>query len=67
VNPPNRQPHQIGVQGGFLVIRPSKDDFEKFVNVILSGGNYTPGAGWGGHELKFGGYYGAGTIQGTYD
>jgi len=63
VEPPRRQPHQIGVQGGFLVVRPNKEDFEKFVNVILSGGDYKQGGGWGG-KLRFGGYYGSGTIQG---
>ena len=63
VDPPKRQPHQIGTQGGFLVMKPSKEDFDKFVSVILSGGNYSIGRGWGG-KLNYGGYYGAGTIQG---
>jgi hypothetical protein len=63
VNPPKRQPHQIGTQGGFLVMKPNKEDFDRFVSVIISGGNFSTGNGWGG-KLQYGGYYGAGTIQG---
>ncbi len=63
VEPPKRQPHQVGIQGGFLVVRPSQDDFDKLVSVILSGGGFVRGKGWGG--LNYGGYYGSGTIQGT--
>eukprot|EP00934_Nitzschia_sp_Nitz4_P007495 Nitzschia sp. Nitz4//scaffold65_size103378//82391//86634//NITZ4_004480-RA/size103378-processed-gene-0.36-mRNA-1//1//CDS//3329556282//7485//frame0 len=63
VDPPRRQPHQIGVQGGFLVVRPNMTDFQRYVDIILSGGNFRRGSGWGG-TLAYGGYYGAGTIQG---
>jgi hypothetical protein len=63
-SPPRRQPHQIGVQGGFLVVRPNETDFQKYIDIILSGGDYQISAGWGGDKLKYGGYYGAGTIQG---
>ena len=45
-------------------MKPSRKDYEKLVNTILSGGDFQGGAGWGGRSLKFGGYYGAGTIQG---
>jgi len=62
VKPGVRQPYQIGVQGGFLVLRPSQHDFDKFVSTILSGGGYVKG-GWG-NGLQFGGYYGSATIQG---
>lgn len=63
-SPPIRQPHQIGVQGGFLVVRPNQTDFQKLVDIILAGGGYQ-GAEWGGDQkLGYGGYYGAGTIQG---
>lgn len=64
VDPPRRQPHQIGVQGGFLVIRPNAEDFERYIKTILSGGDFVQGVGWGGQKLQYGGYYGAGTIQG---
>jgi hypothetical protein len=64
VTPPRRQPHQIGVQGGFLVVRPNATDFQQYIDIILSGGNFSANAGWGGPKLKYGGYYGAGTIQG---
>jgi hypothetical protein len=63
-SPPRRQPHQIGVQGGFLVVRPNETDFHKYVDIILSGGDYNIHEGWGGPKLAYGGYYGAGTIQG---
>jgi hypothetical protein len=66
VEPPRRQPHQIGVQGGFLVIRPNATDFQRYVDILLSpsGGDFQAGAGWGGSSLAYGGYYGAATIQG---
>ena len=65
VEPPRKRPYQIGVQGGFLVIRPNRRDFDRTIEIILTGGNgYTIGDGWGGEKLAYGGYYGAGTIQG---
>ena len=65
VDPPRKEVYQIGVQGGFLVIRPNQRDFDRMVNIILSGGHgFDGGEGWGGRELAYGGYYGAGTIQG---
>lgn len=60
--PGRRKPHQIGVQGGFLVIRPSQAVFDEYIDIILEG-NYTERNGWG-DTLGYGGYYGAGTIQG---
>jgi hypothetical protein len=57
-----RQPHQIGVQGGFLVVRPNQAVFDEYIDIILAG-NYTESRGWG-DKLGYGGYYGAGTIQG---
>ncbi len=48
-----------GVQGGFLVLRPSQNAFDQYMNIILEG-NYTMGfnneCGWGG--LGFGGWVG---------
>jgi hypothetical protein len=66
VDPPNLQVHQMGVQGGFLLVRPSQQDFDAMLNLILDGGDgYTLGYGWGGKgESAVGGFYGAGTIQG---
>ena len=53
------------VSGGFLVVRPNQRDFDRMVDIIVSGGhNYDAGDGWGGKNLAYGGYYGAGTIQG---
>ncbi len=63
-SPGRRQPHQIGVQGGFFVVRPNETDFNNYIDIILSGGNFKIGYGWGGKKLRYGGYYGAGTIQG---
>lgn len=48
-----------GVQGGFLVLRPSQDAFNEYMDIILEG-NFTMGfnndSGWGG--LGFGGWVG---------
>ena len=57
-----RPVHKMGVQGGFLVLRPNRTVFQEFIDIILEG-NYTEARGWGG-KLGYGGYYGAGTIQG---
>lgn len=62
VNPGVRQPHQIGIQGGFLVVKPNMELFEEYRTIIIDG-NYTRSLGWGG-KLKYGGYYGAAQIQG---
>lgn len=61
--PGHRKPHQIGVQGGFLVIRPNQTDFDRNVEIILSSGHFS-GSDWGGELKGYGGYYGSGTIQG---
>jgi hypothetical protein len=62
VNPPSKQVYQMGVQGGFLLLRPNQEDFDNMVNLILSGGDgFTIGRGWGS---TVGGFYGAATIQG---
>ena len=47
------------------MVRPSQEEFDKFVSIIESGANFQNGFGWGGAKLKYGGYYGHGTIQGT--
>jgi hypothetical protein len=52
------------VQGGFLVVRPNQTDFDRNVEIILAGGNFESSRGWGGRVKAYGGYYGAGTIQG---
>ncbi|EJK71475.1 hypothetical protein THAOC_07077, partial [Thalassiosira oceanica] len=36
-----------GVQGGFLVLRPSEAAFEEYVDIVLEG-DYREGRGWGG-------------------
>ena len=49
-----------GVQGGFLVIRPSEAAFEEYVDIVLEG-DYREGRGWGG---KYGYFFGGAQIQG---
>lgn len=59
-------PHRVGVQGGFLVIRPNQRDFDRMVEILQSGGGFHESK-WGYDKLGddgYGGYYGAGTIQG---
>ena len=51
----------VGVQGGFLVLRPSMKVFEEFQNIIRKG-DFQRGKGWGG--LGFGPFYGSMTFQG---
>jgi len=63
VDPPRRQPYQIGIQGGFIVVKPNIDIFNRYKEIIIEG-NYTVEGGWGGNVLKYGGYYGAAQIQG---
>lgn len=64
LQPGHRTPTQMGVQGGFLVVRPNQTDFDRNVELLRSGGDYLKGAGWGGEQKLYGGYYGSGTIQG---
>mmetsp|Transcript_30167 Transcript_30167/g.73330 ORF Transcript_30167/g.73330 Transcript_30167/m.73330 type:complete len:535 (+) Transcript_30167:200-1804(+) len=64
VNPPSKQVHQIGVQGGFLVVRPNITEFERLREIVRQGGDFELHSGWGGKTKGFGGYFGAGTIQG---
>jgi hypothetical protein len=51
----------VGVQGGFLVLRPSQQVFEEFQDIIRKG-DFQRGKGWGG--LGFGPFYGSMTFQG---
>jgi hypothetical protein len=51
----------VGVQGGFLVIRPSMQVFEEF-QAIIRKGDYRQGGGWGGKG--YGPFYGSMTFQG---
>ena len=50
----------VGVQGGFLIVRPNQAAFDEYIQIVLSG-NFKQGGGWGG---KYGGYFGAQQIQG---
>jgi len=51
----------VGVQGGFLVLRPSMEVYNNYVDIIREG-NFVEGKGWGG--LGYGPFYGSLTIQG---
>lgn len=57
-----RQVHQIGIQGGFIIVKPNLEHFEEYRQIIMEG-NYTVDHGWG-DKLAYGGYYGAAQIQG---
>ena len=55
-----------GVQGGFLVARPSSDAFERYMDFIREGnyvGGRGDGTGWAG--LGYGGFQGAMAYQGA--
>mmetsp|Transcript_562 Transcript_562/g.843 ORF Transcript_562/g.843 Transcript_562/m.843 type:complete len:538 (-) Transcript_562:19-1632(-) len=52
-------------QGGWLVIRPSHDVFDEYINIVLEGnwtGGFNNDAGWG--HLGYGGWIGSAAIQG---
>ena len=49
-----------GVQGGFLMVRPSEAVFDEYIDLVLEG-NYVEGRGWGG---KYGYFFGGAQIQG---
>ena len=51
----------VGVQGGFLIVRPSQAAFDEYIQIVLEG-NYNERSGWG--KKGYGGYYGAQQIQG---
>ena len=51
----------VGVQGGFIVVRPNTDTFEEYKKIIIEG-KFFPGSGWGG--LGYGGFFGGMTFQG---
>ena len=51
----------VGVQGGFLVLRPSLSVFAEFSSIIKHG-DFRSNGGWGG--LGFGPFYGSMTFQG---
>ena len=50
-----------GVQGGFLVLRPSLEAYQNFVDIITEG-DFRSNGGWGGKG--FGPFYGSMTFQG---
>mmetsp|Transcript_464 Transcript_464/g.693 ORF Transcript_464/g.693 Transcript_464/m.693 type:complete len:495 (+) Transcript_464:306-1790(+) len=50
-----------GVQGGFLVLRPSMEVYEEFREIIRKG-DFRSKGGWGG--MGFGPFYGSMTFQG---
>ena len=50
-----------GVQGGFLVLRPSQKVYDEFVSIIREG-DFRSNGGWGGQG--FGPFYGSMTFQG---
>jgi len=51
----------VGVQGGFLIVRPNMTVYEEYREIILEG-DFGPGVGWG--RKGYGGYFGAQQIQG---
>lgn len=48
-------------QGGFLVIKPSVDDYKNLINVVMST-DFVPRKGWNGSEIGW--FFGGMTVQG---
>ena len=51
----------MGVQGGFLIVKPNMDAFHEYVDIVKEG-RFFQGSGWEGKG--YGGYFGAQQIQG---
>jgi hypothetical protein len=60
-NMAHRGMKHVGVQGGFLVLRPSVLSYAEFSSIIRQG-DFRSNGGWGG--LGFGPFYGSMTFQG---
>lgn len=58
-DPPDLMP----TQGGFFVVRPSRQAFQELKQIVVKG-NYTADGGWA--NLSHGDYWGGPTIQGLY-
>lgn len=58
INPGHKH---VGVQGGFLIVKPNMDAFREYVAIVLEG-RFFQGSGWEGKG--YGGYFGAQQIQG---
>jgi hypothetical protein len=52
---------QLPVQGGFLIIKPSLEDYRRLIEVLMIG-NYKSGSAWGGTGIGW--FWGGKTIQG---
>jgi hypothetical protein len=50
------------VQGGFLVVKPSMEEYHALVGTVLKG-DFRDGGGWGGEHIGW--FWGGMTIQGT--
>jgi hypothetical protein len=60
-NMAHRGMKHVGVQGGFLVLRPSISTYKEFASIIRKG-DFRSNGGWGG--MGFGPFYGSMTFQG---
>mmetsp|Transcript_20190 Transcript_20190/g.43876 ORF Transcript_20190/g.43876 Transcript_20190/m.43876 type:complete len:476 (-) Transcript_20190:37-1464(-) len=58
INPGHKH---VGVQGGFLIVKPNMDAFHEYVDIVIQG-RFFQGSGWEGKG--YGGYFGAQQIQG---
>ena len=59
-NPPN----SIGMQGGFLLVRPNQTAFDELVAIVRRGNFGPPPVGWHDGNTMFPDFYGAPQIQG---
>ncbi|KAL7524410.1 hypothetical protein ACHAXR_001557 [Thalassiosira sp. AJA248-18] len=58
INPGHKH---VGVQGGFIIVKPNMDAFHEYVDIVLQG-QFFQGSGW--ERKGYGGYFGAQQIQG---
>ena len=45
-----RYPIQVGVQGGFLIVRPNITEFNKYLHILKHDTTYKKNIGWGGKK-----------------
>ena len=62
INPGHKH---VGVQGGFLIVKPNVNAVNEYIAIVLKG-KFANGAGWYDHKggETYGGYFGAQQIQG---
>lgn len=57
-----KEDDKMPVQGGFLIIKPSLEDYSRLIDILMIG-DYRGGGAWGGTGIGW--FWGGKTIQGV--